>query len=126
MSKFKLSALYTKKESTIALEHAVLQSLLNWSRAQINDALETDQNKQGWWGNEFLSGVGCRDWTLARSKQTNETLKRAKRYTEQSLQWLIDRGIATKITVETNFINQHLNRIIKITLKNKNIVEITL
>jgi len=126
MSKFKLNALYENTESTAGIEHAVLQSLLNWSKAHINDPIEKHKSKQGWWANEFLSGVGCRDWTLARSKQTQETLKRAKHYTEQALHWLISQNLATKITVETGFTNERLIRIIKITLKDQSTTEITL
>lgn len=126
MSKFNLKALTAEIDSSTGIEHAVLQSLLNWSKAQVNDPLESNQSKQGWWANEFLSGVGCRDWTLARSKQTNETLKRAKHYTEQALEWLISQKMATKIMVEVGFANERLVRIIKITLKDQSTKEITL
>lgn len=126
MSKFNLTALSAKIDSSTGIEHAVLQSVLNWSKAQTNDSIEPHQSKQGWWANEFLSGVGCRDWTLARSKQTNETLARAKHYTEQALQWLITEKIATKITVDAGFSNERLVRIIKITLKDQSTKEITL
>ncbi len=126
MNKFKLNALTAELNSSTGIEHAVLQSVLNWSKAQVNDPLEINQSKQGWWANEFLSGIGCRDWTLARSKQTNDTLRRAKHYTEESLQWLITQNIATKITVDAGFTNERLVRIIKITLKDQSEKEITL
>ncbi len=126
MSKFKTSALTAKLETQQGLEHAVLQSLLNWAKAQPNDSLEMNQSKQGWWANEFLNGVGCRDWTLSRAKQTNETLKRAKHYTEQALHWLITQNVATAINVQTLFENDRLIRIINITLKDQSTQEITL
>lgn len=118
MNHFQLTALTEPVKSTIGLEHAVLQSLLNWAKAQKNDPLDAGQDKQGWWGGEFVQGVGCRDWTLARSKRTADTLNRAKRDTEQALQWLIDKKIATSIDVTAYFEDERLIRVMDITLKN--------
>lgn len=118
MSLFKLSAISEPITSEVGLEHAVLQSLLNWSKAQANDPIDEDQNKQGWWGSEFVKAVGCRDWTLARSKRTGDTLSRAKRYTEKALQWLIDESIVKTITVTAAYEGEKLKRTIDITLKN--------
>lgn len=126
MNKFELSALTSEQSSENGLKHAVLQSLLNWAKAQQNDPLEQDQSKQGWWANEFLNGVGCRDWTLARSKQTNETLNRAKHHTEQALQWLITQNLATEIMVKTFYENDRLIRVINLRLNNNQTQEITL
>jgi len=126
MSEFRLTAITSSLSSEEGLKHAVLQSLLNWSKAQQNDPLEKDQSKQGWWANEFLSGVGCRDWTLTRSKQTSETLNRAKHHTEQALSWMITQNTATDIQVKTFYDNERLIRLINITLSNRTNYEITL
>jgi len=125
MSHFQLAALTEPVKNTVGLEHAVLQSLLNWAKAQKNDPLDAGQEKQGWWGSEFVQGVGCRDWTLARSKQTADTLNRAKRHTEQALQWLIDKKIATNIEVTVNFKGEKLIRTMNITLKNGTTQQVT-
>lgn len=125
MSHFQLTALTESVKSEVGLEHAVLQSLLNWAKAQNNDPLDEGQAKQGWWGGEFVQGVGCRDWTLARSKRTADTLNRAKRHTEQALQWLIDKKIATSITVTASFEGEKLIRIMNITLKNGTTQQVT-
>ena len=118
MTHFQLAALTEQVKSTVGLEHAVLQSLLNWAKAQKNDPIDVGQDKQGWWGGEFVDGVGCRDWTLARSKRTTDTLNRAKRHTEQALQWLIDKKITQSIEVTAYFEGEKLMRIMNVTLKN--------
>lgn len=125
MSHFELNALTRSLNEQEGMKHAILQSLLNWSKARANDPIEKDQDHQGWWANEFLSGVGCRDWTLARSKQTNETLRRAKHYTEQALDWLIAQGKATAIEVECEYVGERLNRRITITLPDETTMEVT-
>ncbi|WP_028864307.1 phage GP46 family protein [Psychromonas aquimarina] len=126
MSHFELDAFTEQVNSPNGLEHAVLQSLLNWSQAQKNDPLDADQDKQGWWAGEFIQAVGCRDWTLARGKQTPDTLNRAKRYTRQALQWLLDEKTAVHIDVTTFFENERLIRIINITLPDNSKQQVTL
>lgn len=113
MFKFKhITAELNQKEG---LEGAVLQSIFNFGRAHENDDI-ANGSKRGWWGNEFLSGVGCRDWTLERAKQTEETKSRAIHYTKQALEWLkID--IADKIEVFAYYEKERLIRRIIITLK---------
>ncbi len=120
MSEFTLSALTESLYSAEGLKHAILQSLLNFSSAQKNDPLDEGQSKQGWWADEFVGSCGCRDWTLAREKQTPSTLNRAKRYTEKSLMWLIDDNIVKTIAVTTHFDQGRLVRVIDITLANNN------
>jgi phage gp46-like protein len=126
MSYFKLSALTEPLSSPEGLEHAVLQSLLNWAKAQKNDPLDDGQDKQGWWAGEFVRAVGCRDWTLARAKQTADTLSRASRYTKQALQWLLDEKIAINIDVQTLFESDRLIRVIDITLPDNRKQQVTL
>jgi len=126
MSHFQLTALTEPLKSAVGLEHAVLQSLLNWAKAQKNDPVDEGQDKQGWWGSEYITAVGCRDWTLARSKQTTDTLNRAKRHTEQALQWLIDEKIAKSIEVTAYFEENKLKRLMNITLKNGTTQQVTI
>tara|TARA_R110001583_G_scaffold15059_2_gene62451 strand:+ start:16368 stop:16748 length:381 start_codon:yes stop_codon:yes gene_type:complete len=126
MSHFQLTALTGPLKSAVGLEHAVLQSLLNWAKAQKNDLVDEGQDKQGWWAGEYITAVGCRDWTLARSKQTTDTLNRAKRHTEQALQWLIDKKIAKSIEVTTYFEEGKLKRLMNITLKNGTTQQVTI
>jgi phage gp46-like protein len=118
MSHFQLSALTASLNTHEGLKHAVLQSLLNWEKAHNNDPLEAGQDKQGWWASDMVSAVGCRDWTLARAKQTPDTLNRVKRYTEQALAWLVDDKKALYFDVQVHFEGERLIRIIDITLPN--------
>jgi phage gp46-like protein len=126
MSYFELSALSDPLSSANGVEQAVLQSLLNWAKAQKNDPIEADQDKQGWWAGEFVRAVGCRDWTLARAKKTTDTLNRANRYTKQALQWLVDEKIAINIEVTTLFEGSRLIRVIDITLPDNSQQQVTL
>ncbi|WP_373020714.1 phage GP46 family protein [Thiomicrorhabdus sp.] len=123
---FSLAAISSALNSQTGLEHAILQSLLNWAKARANDKLEKGQDHRGWWANEFLSGIGCRDWTLAREKQTDDTRKRAKRYTEQALEWLITQDRAKAIKVQCQYENERLVRVITITLPDDTNFQLTL
>ncbi|BBN59307.1 phage GP46 family protein [Hydrogenovibrio marinus] len=116
-NKFEFSALYEPLSTQIGLRHAILQSLLNFGKAHANDDLEPDKSKRGWWANEFLSGVDCRDWTLERSKQTDETKSKAIHYTKVALDWLITNDNAKAIDVTAYYDKDWLIRVITVTLK---------
>lgn len=90
------------------LETAIIISIFSDRRAEIGDELPDPQNpdRRGWWGDLTLDStdvaadkIGSRLWLLERSKTTPETLARAKQYIEESLQWLIDDGVAAKVEV---------------------------
>ena len=85
------------------LVRAVVVSLFSWGRAQPDDAVEGV--RWGWWG-DGLDGqtndrIGSRLWLLSREKLSASTLTRAREYAEQSLQWLLEDGVASKVTVTT-------------------------
>ncbi|MBD3611119.1 MAG: phage GP46 family protein [Hydrogenovibrio crunogenus] len=126
MSHFSLDAINNPVSNATGMEHAILQSLFNWSKAQLNDPVDKGQNRQGWWSESFIDAIGCRDWTLARSKQTDETLNRAKLYTETALQWLIDKQHATAIDVQCQYQDDRLVRLITVTLTDGQLFEVTL
>jgi phage gp46-like protein len=107
MSEFELAALTNDVTTADGLKHAVLQSLHNWQR---------DNQQHGWWSD---TGIGTKDWLLAREKQTEQTLKQAKRYTTQALQWLIDKGVAQDIDISCSFAGDKLQRVIEIRLANQ-------
>lgn len=126
MSHFNLDAITQPITSKTGMEHAILQSLLNWSKAQLNDPIDPDQNRQGWWSESYIQAVGCRDWTLARTKQTTETLNRAKTHTEIALNWLIEKQYASAIDVQCEYEDSHLVRLITVTLTDGKLFEVTL
>lgn len=85
------------------LETSVILSLFTDRRAEPDDVLpaENDADRRGWWGdaNPMVEGhrLGSRLWLLARSKRTNETLRRAEEYAREALAWMLDTGVAARI-----------------------------
>lgn len=86
------------------LETACIVSLFSDRRARPDDAVpgETD-DRRGHWGDALVSvqgdRIGSRLWLLAREKQLPSVVGRAKEYARESLQWIIDDGIATQVDV---------------------------
>lgn len=94
-------------DSSEPLVRAVMISLFTWRRANPDDELpDTSPGAQrmGWWADSFPTvpndRIGSRLWLLSRAKLTAETLKRAREYAVEALQWLIDDGIAARVDVE--------------------------
>ena len=89
------------------LETAVLISLFTRQRAREDDVLPDSRsgNREGWWADAYSeiedNNIGSRLWFLSREKLTTNTLNRAKTYSAEALQWLIDDGIADAVDVET-------------------------
>lgn len=94
------------------LERAVIISLFTWRRANPDDELPST-NKFGWWGDTYPQNtndrIGSRLWLLSRAKLTTETVLRAKEYAEESLQWLVDDGVAAAVQVQSE--RQELDRL---------------
>jgi phage gp46-like protein len=94
------------ESSLLALEQplvrAVVISLFTWRRAQPTDP--TEGVRWGWWadGLDGQSGdrIGSRLWLLSREKIKADTLKRAREYAQEALQWLLDDGVATAVQVD--------------------------
>jgi phage gp46-like protein len=86
---------------TDSLVRAVVISLFTWRRARPDDPHEG--MRWGWWGDGLSDDpndrIGSRLWLLAREKLTLSTMKRAREYAEEALQWLLDDRVATAITV---------------------------
>lgn len=106
MIDFKLSingVMTQASEVSEDLMRSVIISLFTWRRANKDDA--SDGQKMGWWGDAFApvqnDRIGSRLWLLAREKPTNDTANRAREYTEEALQWMIDDGAALRIDVAT-------------------------
>jgi phage gp46-like protein len=57
----------------------------------------TEQDRRGWWA-DIDEPYGSLVWTLGRAKATTAALGTARAAFEQGLAWLIDEGIAKKIT----------------------------
>lgn len=88
------------------IETAVLISLFTDAQAALAE-LPSGTNaddRRGWWADAFAAPegdrIGSKLWLLARSKQTADTLERARLYAREALQWLIDDGIARDVEIE--------------------------
>lgn len=85
------------------LRTAVIVSLFSDARAREDDVIpDGTAERRGWWADTFspiaADAFGSRQWLLGREKQIPSTLARAKEYAEESLQWLIDDGVARAVT----------------------------
>ena len=93
-------------ESSTGLQTAVIMSLFTDRRAREDDELPDPNNpdRRGWWGDltsKFPNDqIGSRLWLLERSKTTEDIPVRAKKYAEESLNWLIQDGVAVRVEVE--------------------------
>lgn len=86
---------------------AALISLFSDRRAEDDDVLPDPEtgDRRGWWGDLTIPAfpgdqIGSRLWLLERSKTTQEVLTQAEEFVRESLQWMIDDGIAVKLDVE--------------------------
>lgn len=107
------------------LARAVYNSLFSWARAKDDDDLPGN-SRYGWWGDTFADETddhfGSRLWLLMRAKMTDENLAKAEEYANEALQWLIDDGVATAVTVKAEKGGQErLDLAIEITKPNDDI-----
>lgn len=91
-------------DSSEPLVRAVIISLFTWRRARPDDDLPGDL-RMGWWGDSVPEipndRIGSRLWLLSRAKLTAGTVARAKEYAEEALAWLVEDGVAARVTVES-------------------------
>lgn len=89
---------------------AVVISLFSDARITAEEKPDEKSGLRGWWGDMFpdveRDQIGSRLWLLSRSKQTTDTLNRAREYCKEALKWLIDDGVAESVTVETEFVSR--------------------
>ena len=83
------------------LAGAVLVSLLC---DRLADAYEVKpgEDRRGWWADAYADNrhqTGSRLWLLEREKQLPGVLLRCKQYCEEALEWFIEDGLASAITV---------------------------
>ncbi|WP_375322748.1 phage GP46 family protein [Aliivibrio logei] len=128
MSYFTLNALTAPMTSIEGLTHAVLQSVLNHAESTQNDRARMENSERGGcWSDEFVHGVGSRDWTLKREKLTEQTMIRAKRFYEEALAWLVDEMHVKAVTVEVfKLTPKQLGRRVTLTLNDGANLEVPL
>ena len=96
------------------LSRSVVISLFTWQRASQSDEVDNDQ-RMGWWGDTFAENkgdkIGSKLWLLLRQKVTDETLLRAQEMADDALQWLVEDGICTDVSVSVERDSNDPNRI---------------
>lgn len=94
-------------EADTGLETAVMLSLFSDQRVAASELPVGDTEKRGWWADLFsdTSGdkFGSKLWLLDRSKRTLETEAAAEVRAKQALKWMIDDGVAKKVTTSAAF-----------------------
>lgn len=88
---------------TNSLTNCVAISLLCHSRETINSGAvaNIDPVFGGWWADALSDfQTGSLLWTLFRGKCDNLAVKNCKKISSESLQWLIDDGVAKEISVD--------------------------
>lgn len=89
------------------LETAVAISLFTDARATDDELPDLKIRKRGWWGdaiNEiFQDQIGSKIWLLERGKRTLQDLNKLENYARQSLQWMLQDGVAASVEVSGQF-----------------------
>jgi len=97
------------------LNTAIILSLFTDRRAGADDTLPLNQTeRRGWVGDEFMGTTDKTDqwgsmlWLCMTGKVDELTLERARFAAQEALAWLIRDGIASQITVSTEWVNDRL------------------
>jgi len=90
-------------EADGGLQTAVTISLFTERRVTDEQLPDLATSKKGWWGDMFpdvdQDKIGSRLWTLERAKRTTETLRRYEDYSKEALEWMLEDGVASTISV---------------------------
>jgi len=89
------------------LQTAVMLSLFCHATAMTDD-IASGNDRRGYWADAFngINGdiFGSRLWLLEREKRLPAVLQKARGYALESLQWLLDDGVATSIDVQASWL----------------------
>ncbi|MDM2832215.1 phage GP46 family protein [Citrobacter sp. Cpo085] len=97
------------------LTRAVVISLFTHRRADPDDNADVPM---GWWGDTWPmvanDRYGSKLWLLQRSKLTNALVNTVRTYIRESLQWMLDDGVVSRvdIDVQRTGINELANKIV--------------
>lgn len=83
------------------LTRAVVISLFTHRRADPDDNADVPM---GWWGDTWPmvtnDRYGSKLWLLQRSKLTNALVNTVQTYLRESLQWMLDDGVVSRIDID--------------------------
>lgn len=89
------------------LETAVIISLFTDQRVEVDELPQGQKSRRGWWGDLFpdFDGdqIGSKLWLLDSGKQLTSELPRYQRFAKNSLDWLIQDGVASDISVVATY-----------------------
>lgn len=81
---------------------AVLLSLCA-DRLALAHEVRPGEDRRGWWADVYAASpqdkFGCRWWLLAREKQLQSTVQRARDYALEALKWMQEDGLVTSVGV---------------------------
>jgi phage gp46-like protein len=96
------------------LQTAVVISLFTDRRARADESLPYGiTDRRGWLGAEFVNDDqgdfwGSAFWLLFVTKVNTDILERARFAGQEALAWLVSTGVATKVTVESEWVGDRL------------------
>ena len=91
---------------------AIYLSLFTDRRARDDDKVDDPDDRGGWWGDQTsVDEIGSRLWLLRRAKTTQANLNLAKGYIQEALKWMIDDGVAQKISVAVERAGSSMDRL---------------
>ena len=102
------------------LQTAVILSLFSDRRATADDPLPmNDTDRRGWVGDEFMSTSfggkpdqwGSLLWTCKGGKSEASLQERARFAAAESLQWMVDVDLASRIVVTAQWVGERLDRL---------------
>lgn len=83
------------------LTRAVVISLFTHRRADPDDNADVPM---GWWGDTWPmvanDRYGSKLWLLQRSKLTNALVNTVRTYIRESLQWMLDDGVVSRVDID--------------------------
>lgn len=89
------------------LETAVAISVFTDKRIEDDELPDLEDDKRGWWGDSLPDvpndQIGSRLWLLERGKRTTEVLRRSEDYIEESLQWMVEDGVASSVISTSSY-----------------------
>jgi phage gp46-like protein len=93
------------------LDTAIILSLFSDRRAAEDDVIpDGTDDRRGWWADAYpeidADRIGSRLWLLHREKDTAAVVQRAREYCEEALAWLIEDGVASRVVVETGWVDR--------------------
>jgi phage gp46-like protein len=89
------------------LETAILVSLWSEQTADPGDILpvNTNNDPRGWWADAYNAPdqIGSKLWQIFNRIRNQQTLNDAQDFAQKALQWLIDDGVASAVSVAPSF-----------------------